>query len=292
MEQAQPPTAPGQPEHAGRADRPVRRHRRTHRRQPPGTHLARLARDHLPGDHRDQHHADAHHPLPRHRRPRRAPLRTALPQPPLGPVDRIRSVDLDAKPMHRLFGLTSLRIGTGEQSSSSSRKLSLDGITKQQAGELRRLLLDRRGNGAATGQVEDLTIAEMDWAWLRYAPLTVWGVGSVFAGVGTAYRILHEMKIDPLELGIVKDLEDRFGSVPCGSASSSRSSSWPSPVSPSPPRPSWTPGPTTAWSANRTASSASAADCSSPARSPSRSAGCAASRSPSRCCCAGRAAPA
>lgn len=130
------------------------------------------------------------------------------------PVDRIRSVDLDAKPMHRLFGLTSLRIGTGEQSSSSSRKLSLDGITKQQAGELRRLLLDRRGIGAATGQVEDLTIAEMDWAWLRYAPLTVWGVGSVFAGVGTAYRILHEMKIDPLELGIVKDLEDRFGSVP------------------------------------------------------------------------------
>ncbi|MFB7267449.1 PH domain-containing protein, partial [Streptomyces nojiriensis] len=28
------------------------------------------------------------------------------------------------------------------------------------------------------------------------------------------YRTLHEMKIDPLELGIVKDIEDRFGSVP------------------------------------------------------------------------------
>ncbi|MFF8429018.1 PH domain-containing protein [Streptomyces sp. NPDC016566] len=130
------------------------------------------------------------------------------------PFDRIRSVDIAARPMHRLFGLTSLRIGTGALTSSSSRKLSLDGITRHQARELRGLLIDRRGCGRATGQDEDVTIAEMDWAWLRYAPLTVWGVGSVFAGIGTAYRILHEMKVDPLELGIVKDIEDRFGSVP------------------------------------------------------------------------------
>ncbi|MFF7127962.1 PH domain-containing protein [Streptomyces sp. NPDC008240] len=130
------------------------------------------------------------------------------------PFDRIRSVDIAARPMHRLFGLTSLRIGTGALTSSSSRKLSLDGITRHQARELRRLLIDRRGSGRATGQDEDVIIAEMDWAWLRYAPLTVWGVGSVFAGIGTAYRILHEMKVDPLELGIVKDIEDRFGSVP------------------------------------------------------------------------------
>ncbi|GAA2641903.1 PH domain-containing protein [Streptomyces spororaveus] len=130
------------------------------------------------------------------------------------PFDRIRNVDIEAKPMHRLFGLTSLRIGTGEQTAASSRKLSLDGITRRDARQLRRLLIDRRGSGRVTGQDADVTIAEMDWAWLRYAPLTVWGVGSVFAGVGTVYRILHEMKVDPLELGIVKDVEDRFGSVP------------------------------------------------------------------------------
>ncbi|WP_330333032.1 PH domain-containing protein [Streptomyces sp. NBC_00536] len=129
------------------------------------------------------------------------------------PVDRVRNVDVEAKPMHRLFGLTSLRIGTGDNS-ASSRKLALDGITRRQARQLRRLLIDLRGSGRATGQDEDVTIAEMDWAWLRYAPLTIWGVGSVLAGVGTAYRILHEMKVDPLELGIVKDIEDRFGSVP------------------------------------------------------------------------------
>jgi putative membrane protein len=130
------------------------------------------------------------------------------------PNDRIRSVDRDAKPVHRLFGLTTLRIGTGEQTSSSARRLSLDGITVQQAEELRRLLLDRSGTGGGTGTDENRALIEMDWAWLRYAPLTVWGVGTVFIGVGTAYRILHEMKIDPLELGVVKDIEHRFGTVP------------------------------------------------------------------------------
>ncbi|MDQ0841401.1 PH domain-containing protein [Streptomyces sp. V1I6] len=131
------------------------------------------------------------------------------------PIDRIRSVDLTANPLHRVFGLTSLKIGTGEQSSSADGGLSLDGISKADADELRRRLIEWRqaGRGLTVGQ-DDGPIAELDWAWLRYAPLTIWGVGGVFLAVGSAYRTLHEMKIDPLELGIVKDLEDRFGSVP------------------------------------------------------------------------------
>ncbi|MFE3644146.1 PH domain-containing protein [Streptomyces sp. NPDC059169] len=131
------------------------------------------------------------------------------------PLDRIRTVDVYAKPMHRLVGLASLRIGTGGQTSSTSRELSLDGITGHHASELRRLLLDRRGSSATNGPDQDATVAEMDWAWLRYAPLAVWGVGSVCIGVGSAYRVLHEMKIDPLELDGVKDVvEDRFASLP------------------------------------------------------------------------------
>lgn len=133
------------------------------------------------------------------------------------PVDRIRSVDLTANPLHRVFGLTSLRIGTGEQTSSSNGKLSLDGISRADATELRRLIIERReavrGTTTRVRQDEGPLLA-MDWAWLRYGPLTVWGVGGVFVAVGTVYRTLHEMKIDPLELGIVKDIEHRFGSVP------------------------------------------------------------------------------
>ncbi|WP_328786496.1 MULTISPECIES: PH domain-containing protein [unclassified Streptomyces] len=132
------------------------------------------------------------------------------------PVDRIRSVDLTANPLHRLFGLTSLKVTTGDQASSGGG-LSLDGLSTRDAEALRRQLSELRHarQGLATADPDtDATLAELDWAWLRYAPLTLWGVGGVFIAVGSVYRTLHEMKIDPLELGIVKDIEDRFGSVP------------------------------------------------------------------------------
>ncbi|MER6450596.1 PH domain-containing protein [Streptomyces venezuelae] len=132
------------------------------------------------------------------------------------PVDRIRSVDLTGKPLHRIFGLTSLKVATGDQGSASGG-LSLDGLAvrdavalHQQLGELRQA----RHGLAPADPTADTTVAALDWAWLRYAPLTLWGVGGVFIAVGSVYRTLHEMKIDPLELGIVKDIEARFGSVP------------------------------------------------------------------------------
>ncbi|MET8753924.1 PH domain-containing protein [Streptomyces sp. NPDC004667] len=132
------------------------------------------------------------------------------------PVDRIRSVDLTANPLHRIFGLTSLKIATGDQATSGGG-LSLDGLSVHDAEELRRRLSELRHarQGLATADPDDdATLARLDWAWLRYAPLTLWGVGGVFIAVGSVYRTLHEMKIDPLELGVVKDLEERFGSLP------------------------------------------------------------------------------
>ncbi|MFI0975560.1 PH domain-containing protein [Streptomyces sp. NPDC021093] len=136
------------------------------------------------------------------------------------PVDRIRSIDLTANPLHRLFGLTSLVIGTGGATGAGS--LSLDGLSTADAAYVRTELVERRRRAAngphRAGHPDDGPLAALDWAWLRYAPLTVWGVGGVFAAVGTAYRTLHEMKVDPLQLGPVKDLfayvEARFGSLP------------------------------------------------------------------------------
>ncbi|WP_269859256.1 PH domain-containing protein [Streptomyces sp. RPT161] len=129
-------------------------------------------------------------------------------------LDRIRSVDLTANPVHRVFGLTSLRIGTGEQTYSAGRKLTLDGVSKAQAAELRQRLLSRRDAAQVAASEDDGPIADLDWSWIRYAPLTIWGVGGVLAAVGTAYRTLHEMKIDPLQLGFVKSIEAHYGSVP------------------------------------------------------------------------------
>ncbi|GAA4620862.1 PH domain-containing protein [Actinoallomurus vinaceus] len=130
------------------------------------------------------------------------------------PVDRVRSIDLTANPLHRIFGLTSVRIGTGEQTSATGRRLTLDGVGKTQAAELRRRLLSRRDAATGWPADEDGPIAAMDWSWVRYGPLTIWGVGGLLAAVGTAYRTLHEMKIDPLRFGFVKAVEQSYGSVP------------------------------------------------------------------------------
>ncbi|MEV4068134.1 PH domain-containing protein [Nonomuraea fuscirosea] len=128
------------------------------------------------------------------------------------PLVRVRGIDVTAHPVHRLFGLTTLRLDTGGQGGAARRAVRLDGVTRDQAAELRRLILEGRESGHAADS--DGVISELDRSWLRYAPLSVWGVGSVLAAAGTVYRTLHEMKIDPLDLGVVQDLVRRFGSVP------------------------------------------------------------------------------
>src|SRR5690606_36975369 len=58
------------------------------------------------------------------------------------PRDRIRSVDLTAAVHFRLFGLTVLRIGTGEQGSGAT-ELRLTAVDRQHAEEMRTELLPR-----------------------------------------------------------------------------------------------------------------------------------------------------
>ncbi|GAA2278114.1 MULTISPECIES: PH domain-containing protein [Kitasatospora] len=135
------------------------------------------------------------------------------------PLDRIRSADITARPLYRVFGLASVSIGAAAHGGSANRKLSLDGVPRAQAAELRQDLLNRRAAlladpGTAAGFDESAPIAELQRSWLRYAPLTIWGVGGLFAVLGISYRTLHEMQIDPLKLGIVHDLVHAFTSVP------------------------------------------------------------------------------
>ena len=44
------------------------------------------------------------------------------------PVDRVRTVDVTAPLVHRLLGLTSVRIGTGTASTDDDERLDLDGL--------------------------------------------------------------------------------------------------------------------------------------------------------------------
>lgn len=85
------------------------------------------------------------------------------------PRERVRTVDVTANPLQRVFGLTKVVIGTGQQTSETSH-VTLDPVAKEEAESLRRLLLRRAETPAPVATPE---IATLDWRWIRYAPISV-----------------------------------------------------------------------------------------------------------------------
>lgn len=65
------------------------------------------------------------------------------------PLDRVRSVDIESSPVHRVLGLAKVKIGTGVDSS----RIELDGLSQQQAADLRTYLL-RRSKITASGPAD------------------------------------------------------------------------------------------------------------------------------------------
>lgn len=140
------------------------------------------------------------------------------------PLDRVRSVELTATLIHRVLGLSRVRIGTGQaQTAGSESGFELDSLPTRQARELRGVLLHRRG-----AEVEDLgevsadetrsdvapaplqpeeTLLTFNPKWAGYAPLTASGLvvlGAFFALVGQflgpALDGLDESDLENLQL--------------------------------------------------------------------------------------------
>ncbi|MCD4525276.1 PH domain-containing protein [Nocardioides sp. cx-173] len=109
-------------------------------------------------------------------------------------LDRVRTVDLTATAIHRVLGLTTLRIGTGTGASGEDSDLELDGLPTARAEELRKELLRRStvleepvpGEAAAPPP----PVVELDPAWVRYAPLTTSGLVATAGILGVAGQIL------------------------------------------------------------------------------------------------------
>ncbi|MEU8360819.1 PH domain-containing protein [Nonomuraea sp. NPDC048882] len=101
------------------------------------------------------------------------------------PRDRVRSVDLRADPVRRAFGLTVVRVGTGEQAGDDT-ELVLDPLGRREAEALRRVLL-HQGEPAERA---DGPLAELRWSWIRYAPLSVWTFTGAAAVLGALYKAL------------------------------------------------------------------------------------------------------
>jgi putative membrane protein len=159
------------------------------------------------------------------------------------PLDRIRSVDIESSPVHRVLGLAKVKVGTGVD----SKQIELDGLTHEQAAHLRVDLLRRSGaaddavEGAAGGEAvlahgasaahpgasdaahpagpgggpgaepgapmrsggPDRELARIDWGWLRYAPFSLSSLVVVAGAVGVLSQFGDELPVD--EVAVAQD---------------------------------------------------------------------------------------
>ena len=127
------------------------------------------------------------------------------------PRDRIRSVDVTAGPVHRLFRLSVVTVGTGERSEGiESRELTLDAISAAEADRLRQRLLDSSDAGdpdlqGATAAPSSTELATLDWSWLRFAPLTASSLVAVGAVAGAFGQLVGELGAELADVGGVRE---------------------------------------------------------------------------------------
>lgn len=116
-------------------------------------------------------------------------------------LDRVRSVELTASPVHRILGLAKVRIGTGATQGGDDQ-LELDALRHSAAEVLRTALLHRAE--AATGPEQPaggrattamVPLLRLDLSWARYAPFTSAGLviaGAILAGLGQLSQALPD----------------------------------------------------------------------------------------------------
>ncbi|WP_228004235.1 PH domain-containing protein [Amycolatopsis sp. YIM 10] len=124
--------------------------------------------------------------------------------------ERIRNVDLTANPLLRIFGLVSVKIGTGEQRQGGESTLVLNPVTKTEADRLRRELLARESTVDERPGV-DGTLARLDPAWIRYAPISFLVPALGLAAGGAVMQVSDWIGIQD---GFVRWMIDLFRGFP------------------------------------------------------------------------------
>lgn len=131
------------------------------------------------------------------------------------PLDRVRSVDLESPPLHRILGLARAKVGTGVDET----RVELDGLATADAAQLREYLLLRGAGGrqvreadpapvphpvegmadpapadrepepaGPVGSLREQTLAEIDWSWLRFAPFSLSSLIIVATALGVFFQ--------------------------------------------------------------------------------------------------------
>jgi putative membrane protein len=115
------------------------------------------------------------------------------------PLDRVRTVDLTASPIHRLLGLVTVRIGTGQSATKGEEKLALDGLATSAAAALRDRLLHVSSSAdptVARGAGSEVVL-RLDLGWVRFAPLTSSGIVIAGAALGVVAQSIHTFEVTP-----------------------------------------------------------------------------------------------
>ncbi len=116
------------------------------------------------------------------------------------PLDRVRTVDLSASPVHRVLGLATVRIGTGTAAKLGEEGLDLDGLPSARARALRGQLLTSIATPAppaedgvppAPAVGGERLVARFEPGWLRYAPFTSAGLVLVAGVIGVGSQVLE-----------------------------------------------------------------------------------------------------
>jgi len=135
------------------------------------------------------------------------------------PVDRVRTVDLTASPIHRVLGLATVVIGTGSVASDGGERLELDALPQPEATRLRAELLhtttgtdatgtDATGTDATrtdatspgAGTDPEHVVARFSPRWLWYAPFS----GTVLVGLGAIVGVGFQL-VESVEIRVTED---------------------------------------------------------------------------------------
>ncbi len=131
--------------------------------------------------------------------------------------ERIRSVDLDANPLLRIFGLVKVTIGTGDGRQGSTgtgqQTLVLDPVDRHEGDRLREVLLDRSGGVATDDEEQRPALAQWSPGWIRFAPLSFWTFALSAAALGAIFQVAGWFGLDEAPVNVTRDLAERFGPV-------------------------------------------------------------------------------
>jgi putative membrane protein len=137
------------------------------------------------------------------------------------PLDRVRTVELTASPIHRVLGLEKVEIGTGSASRNGDSRLVLDSLGAAEARRLRAELLNRvpeapaatvvEGVGPQPAPAAEFVIMRLDPSWIRYAPLTTSGIVIALATLGAGSQLVDNLVE---RVATSSDVDDQFRSLP------------------------------------------------------------------------------